>query len=83
MTVVLCAIQLFHCIDFVPFSILQCLKASNVDEVKKNNVQHDVDGYQYDKRIEELCPHVCKSIREDLLIFCHCFSPGSWSFWDP
>ena len=83
MTVVLYAIQLFHCIDFVPFSILQCSKESNVDEIKKKNVQCDVDDYQYEKWIEELCPCVCKSVQEDFLIFCCCFSAGRWSFWDP
>ena len=41
------------------------LKESNGDEVMKNkNVQHEVDYYQKNEKIEDQCPHVCTSVRE-------------------
>ena len=48
------AIQLFCCIDFVPFIFLQSAQKSNVSE----EVQQDEYVYQKEKTLEELCPCV-------------------------
>ena len=73
------AIQLFRCIDFVPFIFLQGTQKSNVCE----EVQQDKDVYQKEQTIEELCPHVHNSIKEILLMLCHCISPSGLSCGSP
>ena len=58
------AIHLFQCIDFVPFTILQIAQKLNVcEEVQQNN-----NEYQEKIRVKELCPHVCNSVEEFLLM---------------
>ena len=53
------------------------LKELNIDEMMKNEkVQYKIDEYQYDKKIEDLCPCVCMPIQEDMPIFCLVFSPA-------
>ena len=66
-----------------PFSILQhFLKESKVNEMMKNiNVQHEVDDYQKNEKIEDQCPRVCTSAREYALTICLIFGPDTWRFW--
>ena len=47
-----------------PFSILQLTQESNISE----EVQQYKDVYQEKIRFKELCPHVCNSVEEFLLI---------------
>ena len=44
--------------------------------MKNEKVQYEINEYQYDKKIENLCPCVCMPIREDMPIFCLVFSPA-------
>ena len=79
MTVLLYAIQLFWCIDFVPFSILQCTQETNIcEEMKKSQKK-----CQKEIRIKELCPCVCDFIKEIWSVFCHCVGPSRLSSGDP
>ena len=58
------------------------LKESNCDKVMKNvNIQREVEYCQKNEKIEDLCPHVCMSIREFNPVFCLVFNPGTWGFW--
>ena len=73
------AIQLFHCIDFVPFIFLQSAQKLNISE----EVQQYENVYQKEQTIEELCPRVRNSIKEILLMFCCCISPSGLSCGSP
>ena len=65
-----------------PFPILQCSKESNVKDVMKNiNVQREVEYRPKYEKIEDLCPHVCTSVRERSPVFCLIVSTGTWYCW--
>ena len=58
------------------------LKESNCNKMMKNvNVQRKVEYCQKYEKIEDLCPHVCMSVRECNPVFCLVFFPGAWDCW--
>ena len=65
-----------------PFFYFSSLKELNCDEMMKNiNIQNEIDYCQNYEKIEDLCPHICMSIRECNPVFCLVFYPGMWGFW--
>ena len=49
--------------------------------MKNINVQRKVEYCQNYKKIEDLCPPVCTSIRECNSLLCPIYFPGTWEFW--
>ena len=49
--------------------------------MKNINVQCEIDDCQKNEKIEDLCPCVCTSTRENAPTICLVFSLGTWGFW--